>query len=140
MKRHLHISLAALLLGLTPAAGCSGKKNAPSGDFKPAPQLELVQLGGEDFDLADYKGRVVLLNMWATWCKPCREELPELARLHRELEPRGLTVVGVNVDVARLRRKVGRMVEDFACPSRSSSIRRTNRYRSSRWSGTPRPS
>ena len=46
------------------------------------------------------KGEVVLLNVWATWCKPCREEIPALDSLHREFAARGLRVIGVSIDVA----------------------------------------
>ena len=48
--------------------------------------------------LADYKGDVVLLNIWATWCAPCRAEMPSIERLHREFGPRGLKIVAVSVD------------------------------------------
>ena len=50
--------------------------------------------------MADLKGEVVLLNLWATWCKPCREEIPALDSLHREFGARGLRVAGVSIDVA----------------------------------------
>jgi thiol-disulfide isomerase/thioredoxin len=62
-----------------------------------ASEFELVDLVGRPFRLRDLRGRVVLLNFWATWCAPCREEMPALERLARELGPRGLTIVGVNV-------------------------------------------
>ena len=48
--------------------------------------------------LAERKGRVVLVNFWATWCVPCREEFPDLVRLQKELGPRGLTVIGISTD------------------------------------------
>ncbi len=48
--------------------------------------------------LADYKGKVVLLNVWATWCEPCRVEMPSIEKLHREFGPQGLQVVAVSVD------------------------------------------
>jgi cytochrome c biogenesis protein CcmG/thiol:disulfide interchange protein DsbE len=48
--------------------------------------------------LADYKGKVVLLNVWATWCEPCRVEMPSIEKLHREYGTRGLAVVAVSVD------------------------------------------
>ena len=50
--------------------------------------------------LDDYRGKVVLLNVWATWCGPCRVEMPSIERLHREFAPRGLHVVAVSVDEA----------------------------------------
>ena len=49
--------------------------------------------------MSDWHGRVVLLNFWATWCPPCLDEIPDLVALAKELEPRGVTVVGLNVDV-----------------------------------------
>jgi cytochrome c biogenesis protein CcmG, thiol:disulfide interchange protein DsbE len=48
--------------------------------------------------LADYSGKVVLLNVWATWCEPCRVEMPSIEKLHRELGPEGLAVVAISVD------------------------------------------
>ena len=48
--------------------------------------------------LADYKGQVVLLNIWATWCNPCRAEMPAMQRLQEELGPRGLKIVAVSID------------------------------------------
>ena len=48
--------------------------------------------------IANYRGKVVLLNIWATWCGPCREEMPRIERLHKELGPSGLTVVAVSID------------------------------------------
>jgi cytochrome c biogenesis protein CcmG/thiol:disulfide interchange protein DsbE len=50
--------------------------------------------------LADYKGKVVLLNVWATWCGPCKEEMPSIEKLHREFAPQGLAVAAVSVDDA----------------------------------------
>lgn len=50
--------------------------------------------------LADYRGKVVLLNVWATWCEPCREEMPSIEKLHREFVSQGLEVVAVSVDDA----------------------------------------
>jgi cytochrome c biogenesis protein CcmG/thiol:disulfide interchange protein DsbE len=48
--------------------------------------------------LADYKGKVVLLNVWATWCGPCREEMPSMEKLYREFGPQGLEIIAVSVD------------------------------------------
>ncbi|MBA2731859.1 MAG: redoxin domain-containing protein [Acidobacteria bacterium] len=66
-----------------------------AGNLKPAPEIELKKISGEDFRLSDLRGRVVLLNFWATWCIPCREEIPELIEMQHDLEARGLSVVGV---------------------------------------------
>ncbi|HYE65653.1 MAG TPA: cytochrome c biogenesis protein CcdA [Pyrinomonadaceae bacterium] len=69
-----------------------------SSSFKPAPAIELPTLDGEQFRLSDLRGRVVMLNFWATWCGPCRAEIPELNELQRDLQAHGLTVVGVSWD------------------------------------------
>jgi peroxiredoxin len=60
------------------------------------PPLALRTPSGETVDLASLRGRVVLLNFWATWCAPCVEEMPALARLRDRLAPRGLEVIAVN--------------------------------------------
>src|SRR6267142_45387 len=63
----------------------------------PAPDVEVEALDGTPIRLASLRGRVVLLNFWATWCQPCRAEIPEFNALQRDLEPKGLSVVGVSV-------------------------------------------
>jgi peroxiredoxin len=63
-----------------------------------APEFSLPTPGGEVHRLTDHAGQVVLLNFWALWCGPCREELPVLERLHGELRDEGLAIVAVNVD------------------------------------------
>lgn len=64
-----------------------------------APPYAAQQMDGTPVSLADHRGDVVLLNVWATWCKPCREEIPALDSLHREFANRGLVVAGVSIDV-----------------------------------------
>ena len=64
-----------------------------------APGFDAVDLAtGDSVSLADYEGEVILLNLWATWCAPCRVEMPSMERLYRELGPAGLKVVAVSVD------------------------------------------
>jgi peroxiredoxin len=64
-----------------------------------APDFHAVNLAtGDSMTLADYHGDVVLLNLWATWCAPCRYEMPSMERLYQELGPAGLKVVAVSVD------------------------------------------
>lgn len=60
-----------------------------------APTLVLRDINGRSFSLSDYKGQVVLLNFWATWCPPCRAEVPELVRWQKTYRGRGLQVLGV---------------------------------------------
>lgn len=61
------------------------------------PEFNARTLEGEAVSLFALRGRVVLLNFWATWCRECRAEMPAFERLHRELGPNGLTILGVNV-------------------------------------------
>jgi peroxiredoxin len=63
-----------------------------------APGFRLPSLAGEQVDLGSYRGKVVVLNFWATWCPPCVAEMPSLERLHRTLGPEGLAVVTVSTD------------------------------------------
>ncbi len=70
------------------------------GPGKPAPDFRVKDVRtAEEVTLADYKGLVVLLNIWATWCKPCEEEMPSIQRLSEQLGPEGLRVVAVSIDV-----------------------------------------
>src|SRR5713226_7208638 len=77
-----------------PATAVAPPANAT---FPHAPDVEFQALDGKPFHLASLRGRVVLLNFWATWCVPCRTEIPEFNVIQRELEPKGLSVVGVSV-------------------------------------------
>ncbi|RRA50114.1 TlpA disulfide reductase family protein [Acidipila sp. EB88] len=65
---------------------------------KPAPNFELMDLGGKKVSLASYKGRPVLINFWATWCGPCKYEIPWLAALHTQYAPQGFEILGVSSD------------------------------------------
>ena len=72
-----------------------------------AQALELADLEGKTHRLADYRGKVVLVNFWATWCAPCREEMPSLERLRQALAGRPFVVLAVNVGEG------GRVAGDF---------------------------
>lgn len=64
----------------------------------PAPDFTLPARDGGKVRLADLKGQVVMINFWATWCGPCRQEMPLLAQLNTKYEPLGFTLLGVNVE------------------------------------------
>lgn len=64
----------------------------------PAPDFTLPDANGKAIKLSDLKGQVVMINFWASWCGPCREEMPLLENLHKKYSKLGFTVYGVNVD------------------------------------------
>ncbi len=78
----------------------------PSAQARRAPNLELKDLGGKTQKVADLRGSIVVLNFWATWCAPCREELPLLSRLSREYAGKKVCFIAVSADDARDRSKV----------------------------------
>jgi cytochrome c-type biogenesis protein len=91
------ISAAAAIIAVSVA--CVAEE--PSGRVEigaPAPAYRTTSLDGDSVSLAAQRGKVVLFNVWATWCHPCRAEIPELRALHAKYEPRGLELVGVSVD------------------------------------------
>ena len=65
------------------------------GQTRHIPPLVLKDIRGRTVQLSDYKGKVVLLNFWATWCPPCRAEMPDLIKMQREYGSKGLQVIGI---------------------------------------------
>lgn len=84
-------ALAALLLLLCGAATAMNVGDA-------APDFSRPDLAGRPLQLADYRGKLVLLNFWASWCAPCLEEMPRFSRWQRQYGARGLQVIGVSMD------------------------------------------
>jgi peroxiredoxin len=64
----------------------------------PAPAFTLATLDGSQGALSQYKGQVVMVNFWATWCGPCQQEMPLLDQMYKKYKPAGFTLIGVNVD------------------------------------------
>ena len=64
----------------------------------PAPSFTLAALTGQQAALSQYKGQVVMVNFWATWCGPCQQEMPLLDQMYKKYKPAGFTLIGVNVD------------------------------------------
>jgi thiol-disulfide isomerase/thioredoxin len=64
----------------------------------PAPAFKLSARGGKSVDLTQFKGQVVMINFWATWCGPCRQEMPLLEDIYKKYKPMGFTMLAVNVE------------------------------------------
>ena len=75
---------------------CGKEKGAPT--LSPAPDFTLKTLDGREVVLSKLKGKVILLDFWATWCGPCRESIPHLVHLSKTYQKDGLEVIGMNVD------------------------------------------
>jgi thiol-disulfide isomerase/thioredoxin len=71
---------------------------AASSDAGPAPEFALGALNGGKATLSQYKGQVVMINFWATWCGPCQQEMPLLDQMYKKYKGAGFTLLGVNVD------------------------------------------
>ena len=93
----MHAALmSGLLIAQTVFAGTQSDAGRHADSQPPlAPSFTLKNLRGGKARLSDYKGKVVLINLWATWCAPCRAEMPELVRLQKEYKARGLQILGV---------------------------------------------
>lgn len=81
-----------------PLPGVDGKPLPPPSVGQRAPTFALPAAGGGTIDLASYRGKPIVVNFWATWCTPCREELPELERAYRTHRDAGLVVLAVSLD------------------------------------------
>ena len=73
-------------------------KYEPLAVGKPAPDFSLADLNEKHYRLSDFRGKVVFLNFWATWCKPCREEMPSMEILNKNFEKDGLVILAVSID------------------------------------------
>jgi peroxiredoxin len=94
------VCFAAALISTACSGGPSTVKAAVKAekDRKPAPEFALKDADGKTVHLADYKGKVVLLDFWATWCAPCKIEIPWFMEFEQQLKDRGFAVVGVSMD------------------------------------------
>jgi thiol-disulfide isomerase/thioredoxin len=88
------LAAAAVIAAMSILAGCTerGKSDARAADFN------LQDMAGKDVKLSDYKGKVVLLDFWATWCPPCRASIPGLEKIHKAYKDRGVVVLAVSLD------------------------------------------
>ncbi|MGQ0712659.1 MAG: TlpA family protein disulfide reductase [Gemmatimonadaceae bacterium] len=96
------------------ACGSEGGESARAPRLgSPAPSYRAVTLAGDSVSLDQLRGRVTLLNVWATWCHPCRDEIPVLQTLHERYSARGLDLVGVSVDAHGEEQAIRDFARDF---------------------------
>jgi len=86
------------ILAIIAAAGLALPALAADPTGAPAPQFTLGARGGQSISLTQYKGQVVMLNFWASWCGPCRQEMPLLESIYKKYHRLGFTMIGVNVE------------------------------------------
>ncbi len=86
-----------LVLVTAKAAERVGQILTPFSDRPQAPEFELLDLEGNTHRMSDYRGRVVVVNFWATWCPPCREEMPSMQRAYEELRKDGIEILAINI-------------------------------------------
>jgi len=90
MKKQVVVGIAWLVLTSVVFASRAG--------YPPAPEFSVKDLDGKTVSLSDMKGKVVFLNFWATWCPPCREEIPDFVEFYDQNRSRGIEIVGLSVD------------------------------------------
>jgi cytochrome c biogenesis protein CcmG, thiol:disulfide interchange protein DsbE len=84
---------------------------------QPAPALVVQELNGQTFDLAALRGKVVVINFWATWCPPCRQEMPTLDAFYRRYHAEGLEMIGLAANRTHERSDVAKVMESFSYPA-----------------------
>jgi peroxiredoxin len=101
-KAVLIVVALALVIGIYEVGRRSSAHSKPVGRssvvHSVAPELSLQDLNGQPLELANYRGKVVLLDFWATWCTPCRGEIPHFVALQNQYREQGLQVIGISMD------------------------------------------
>ena len=100
MKKAVLVPVAIVLLTSMFMLGCHGSGAGPAsaGSHSVAPDFSLTDLNGQPLNLASYRGKVVLLDFWATWCTPCRAEIPHFIEFQNNYSGQGFQVIGISMD------------------------------------------
>jgi cytochrome c biogenesis protein CcmG, thiol:disulfide interchange protein DsbE len=107
------LALLAMILAIVPAFGAFAAVEVG----QVAPALVVQELGGQNFDLAALRGKVVIVNFWATWCPPCRGEMPTLDSFYRRYHGEGLEMIGLSADRPHDRSDVQKVMQSFSYPA-----------------------
>lgn len=75
-----------------------GKTDLTSKNYSIAPNFKLIDLDGNEISLLKYRGKIVFLNFWATWCPPCRTEIPGFVQLYEKYKDKGMQIIGISLD------------------------------------------
>src|SRR6516164_11606091 len=123
--RALH-TLLGLVMALTALPSLAGDTAARVGERAPA--LIVPRLDGAVFDLAALRGKVVVVNFWASWCSPCRAEMPQLDAFYRRHHAQGLELLGLSVDDPADRAAVAQIMKSFSYPAAMAVAAKVNDF------------
>lgn len=104
--------MAGMLL-VAASAACAPSEAGPPRIGEPAHEYAATTLEGDTVSLSSLRGQVVLLNLWATWCAPCRAETPYLQSIYQEHRDRGFTIVGISMDTGDARDDIAMFVDEY---------------------------
>lgn len=96
MKRFIWLLLPLVMVLFVCAK--AEKTDIQNENYPQAPEFSLKDLRGEEISLSDYSGKVVFLNFWATWCGPCRYEIPGFVELYKQYKDKGMAIIGISLD------------------------------------------
>jgi peroxiredoxin len=91
--------LLAIIVMVFGISHCSTQEESVKAPFSRAPHFTLQDIEGKKVRLKDFRGKVVLLNFFATWCAPCRQEMPSFVKLYKKYNPQGFEILGVGLDM-----------------------------------------
>ena len=112
--RKFSLALGAAVLSI---ANCPHAGLASPTVGQPAPALRVTDLNGQPFDLSALRGKVVVVNFWATWCPPCRAEMPALNAVYRQYHDKGVEVIALSAERSRARSDVRKAMQKFVFPA-----------------------
>jgi len=122
MRKVLHNSVLIFILLVMWTSACEVKRREETGKLEKAtitekewgnaPDFTLSDLEGKSLTLSEFRGKVIILNFWATWCPPCRREIPDFIDLYRNYKDKGLIILGINLDAGDIR-SVKRFSEEY---------------------------